>query len=80
VHSIILAYRGVSTVVLPNEGTFVFTGDIEFMWLRDSVAQVDPLLLPIFPSNNHHHHLHHHHAIELEQQQPQQHNLPDTNH
>lgn len=36
-----------TTIVLPNRETFVHTGDIDDLWLRDSAAQVHPLLLPV---------------------------------
>jgi uncharacterized protein len=37
-----------TTIVLPNEETFIFTGDIDDLWIRDSTAQVHPLLIPFF--------------------------------
>lgn len=36
-----------TTIVLPNHETFIHTGDIDDLWLRDSAAQVHPLLIPI---------------------------------
>lgn len=36
-----------TTIVLPNNETFIHTGDIDDLWLRDSAAQVHPLLIPI---------------------------------
>jgi meiotically up-regulated gene 157 (Mug157) protein len=38
-----------TTIVLPDHQTFIHTGDIDDLWLRDSAAQVHPLLLPLVP-------------------------------
>jgi meiotically up-regulated gene 157 (Mug157) protein len=37
-----------TTIVLPQGETFIHTGDIDDLWLRDSAAQVHPLLIPAF--------------------------------
>ena len=39
-----------TTIVLPGQETFVHTGDIDDLWLRDSAAQVHTLLVPVFPN------------------------------
>ena len=36
-----------TTIVLPNTETFIHTGDIDDLWLRDSAAQIHTLLLPM---------------------------------
>lgn len=36
-----------TTIVLPDGETFVHTGDLDDLWIRDSCAQVHPLLVPI---------------------------------
>jgi meiotically up-regulated gene 157 (Mug157) protein len=41
-----------TTIVLPDGETFIHTGDIDDLWLRDSAAQVHPLLVPsVFHGN-----------------------------
>mmetsp|Transcript_37209 Transcript_37209/g.42471 ORF Transcript_37209/g.42471 Transcript_37209/m.42471 type:complete len:536 (+) Transcript_37209:40-1647(+) len=35
-----------TTIVLPEAETFIYTGDIDDLWVRDSAAQVHPLLVP----------------------------------
>ena len=37
-----------TTIVLPHGETFIHTGDIDDLWLRDSAAQVHPLVIPAF--------------------------------
>lgn len=34
-----------TTIVLPNNESFIHTGDIDDLWLRDSAAQIHPLLV-----------------------------------
>lgn len=41
-----------TTIVLPDGDTFIHTGDIDDLWLRDSAAQVHPLLIPSMQTNN----------------------------
>jgi len=36
-----------TTIVLPNKETFIHTGDIDDLWLRDSASQIHPLLIPV---------------------------------
>ena len=35
-----------TTIVLPEGDSFIHTGDINDLWLRDSAAQIHPLLVP----------------------------------
>jgi meiotically up-regulated gene 157 (Mug157) protein len=37
-----------TTIVLPDAESFIHTGDIDDLWLRDSAAQVHPLVTPTF--------------------------------
>jgi len=41
-----------TTIVLPNKETFIHTGDIDDLWLRDSASQIHPLLIPVHASAN----------------------------
>ena len=41
-----------TTIVLPHYQTFVHTGDIDDLWIRDSCAQLHTLVIPIFSSND----------------------------
>lgn len=40
-----------TTIVLPNMETFIHTGDIDDLWLRDSAAQIHTLMIPAFGPN-----------------------------
>ena len=40
-----------TTIVLPDKETFIHTGDIDDLWLRDSAAQIHPMLVPMFGPN-----------------------------
>jgi meiotically up-regulated gene 157 (Mug157) protein len=37
-----------TTIVLPQDETFIHTGDLDDLWLRDSAAQIHTLLVPFF--------------------------------
>jgi meiotically up-regulated gene 157 (Mug157) protein len=41
-----------TTIVLPDGETFIHTGDIDDLWLRDSAAQIHPLLIPVFANGS----------------------------
>lgn len=42
-----------TTIVLPNRETFIHIGDdLDDLWLRDSAAQIHPLLIPVLPSTD----------------------------
>ena len=40
-----------TTIVMPNHETFIHTGDIDDLWLRDSAAQIHTLLIPLKHAN-----------------------------
>lgn len=40
-----------TTIVLPHMETFIHTGDIDDLWIRDSAAQIHTLLIPAFGAN-----------------------------
>ena len=57
-----------TTIVLADGETFIHTGDIDDLWLRDSAAQIHPLLVPFFASQNNNNNNKNHYYQSLFQQ------------